>query len=198
MHNATTVLFNGSGQSVPVTCTTLASHLLCIHPDFLPLVIYIWDLLPWVHFPLYACTEDWNLMKKNCRALFQYLQRWKRTVPLCKAMGFPACRDLEEPRVKPTYSASLCCGMHNTTWNAQRGIWQSGMWILLNISSCAGMWPRAAPSNTMTESGIRANGIRKSQLWTALLPIYFLAAHCKCKLDLGFWMWCSKMTWHLN
>ena len=175
MHNATTLLFNASSQSVPVTCTTLVSHLLCIHPAFLPLVIYIWDLLPWVHFPLYAHTEDWNLVKKIAEHCFNPFRAEQRAFTLCKVMGFPACRDLAEPRAKSTYSASLCCDMHNTTWNPQRGIWQSGMWIPLNTSSCEGMWPRAAPSITMAESGVRAKGIWKSQLWTSLIPIYFLA-----------------------
>lgn len=60
------------------------------------------------------------------------------------------------------------------------------------------MWPRAAPSITMTESGVQRE---HGNLSSELLPFYFLAACCKCKLDLNFWIWCIKMTswsWHWN
>lgn len=76
-------------------------------PAFLPLVIYIWDLLPWVHFPLHACTEDWNLLKKIAQHHFNPFRAEQKAYTLGKAMGFPACRDLAEPRAKPIYSASL-------------------------------------------------------------------------------------------
>lgn len=139
-----------------------------------------------------------SIGEKIAEHRFNPFRAEQRAFTSCKAVDFPACRDLAEPRANPTYSASLWCGMCNTTWNPQRGIWQSGMWIPLNTSSCEGMWPRAAPFIAMTESGVRAKGIWKSRLWTSLLPIYFLAACPKCKLDPSFWIGCSKMTWHLN
>lgn len=125
-----------------------------------------WRLATLGTFPT-LCTH-WrkkSIEKKNiAEHHFNPFRAEQRAFTLCKAVGFPACRDLAEPRAKPTYSASLCCGMRNTTWNPQRGIWQSGMWIPLNTSSCEGMWPRAAPSITMTESGAQAKGIQKSRL----------------------------------
>lgn len=113
-----------------------------------------------------SCTH-WRLKKKICRALFQSFQNRKKDICHMQRHGFPSLQGPGRTQSK-TYSASLCCGMHNTTWNPQRGIWQSGMWIPLNTSSCKGMWPRAAPSITVTVSGIRTKGIWKSQLWTFL------------------------------
>lgn len=142
-------LMDGSVRSCYMHYTGFPSAL---HPPCLPTFSHLHLGLTTLGTLPILCTH-WRLksIEKNCRVPFQSLQSEQRAFTLGKTMGFPACTDHSK-----TYLFSKpCCGVHNTTWNSQRGIWQSGIWILLNTSSCEGKWPRAAPAITMTESGVQ-------------------------------------------
>lgn len=124
--------------------------------------------------------------KKIAEHHFNPFRVEQRAFTLGKALGFPDCTDQN----KAYLFSKPYCGMHNTTWNYQRGIWQSGIWIPLTTSSCEGMWPRAAPAITMTESVCKGN----MEISALNFFFYFLVAYCQCKLDLNFWIWCINST----
>lgn len=71
----------------------------------------------------------------------------------------------------------------------------------VNTTEYSLLWRHVAKSCTFhhqTKSGVWAKEIWKSRLWTSRLPMYFLAAHHKCKMDLSLCIWYRKVTWHLN
>lgn len=152
-------LMDGSVCSCYVHYTGFPSAL---HPPCLPTFSHLHLGLATLGTLPTLCTH-WKLksIEKNCRAPFQSFQSWAKGSTLDKIMGFLACMD----QSKACLFIKPCCGMHNTTWNSQRGIWQSGIWIPLNTSSCEGKWPRAAPAITTMESGVqREHGNLSSEL----------------------------------
>lgn len=120
-----------------------ALHSPCL-PTFSHLHLGLATLGTYISHFLHALKTE-NLLKKIAEHHFNPFRVEKRAFTLGKTMGFPACTD----QSKAYLFSKPCCGMHNTTWNSQRGIWHSGIWILLNTSSCEGKWPRAAPAITM-------------------------------------------------
>lgn len=103
---------------------------------------------------------------KNYKVLFQFFQSWTKGVCLMQSPRFLSLQGPLRSQSK-TYIFSqplLWYVLRYTSWNPQRGIWQSRTWIPLNTSPWEGMQPRAAPSLTTTECGVQAEWIWKSQL----------------------------------
>lgn len=99
------------GQSVPVTCTTLASNLLCIQPC-LPTFSHLHLGLATLGTLPTLCTHiRLKSIEKNCRAPFQSLQSWAKGIYFRQSPGFPRLHGPEQSRF--IQQALLWYAQHN-------------------------------------------------------------------------------------